>query len=175
MSGRFEPTSSWLEIHIKNKIRNIWIPTYNYYNSSSSVLRCNDRPTSFFPPLPGTGRYTGWKVISSQRQSQKVSLSIPDMFVIDHKENVSLINQKIGCLIKQGLLFFVIYHKPFCYCIAGMQECLMINCRKGCLYDGCLWLITEVRHNSQKTSEVNHKNMYGNSVVYYIVLATLNY
>ena len=37
------------------------------------------------------------KVISSKRQRQKVPLSITDMFVIDHKENVSLINHKIVC------------------------------------------------------------------------------
>ena len=46
--------------------------------------------------------YTVWKVISSNWQCQNVSLSITDMFVIEHKENVSLINHKMF-LIKQWL------------------------------------------------------------------------
>ena len=37
------------------------------------------------------------KFISSNRQCQNVSLSITNMFVLDHKEKVSLINHKIVC------------------------------------------------------------------------------
>ena len=39
--------------------------------------------------------YTVWKVISSDWRCQNVPLSITDVFVIDHKENVSLINHKM--------------------------------------------------------------------------------
>ena len=52
-------------------------------------------------------------------------------------------------VIKPGL-FFVIYHKPLCYCNLEMQECFVINYGKWCLCDGCLWLITEVYDKSQK-------------------------
>ena len=41
--------------------------------------------------------YTVWKVISPDWQCQNVPSSIPDMFVIDHKEKVSLINHKQFC------------------------------------------------------------------------------
>ena len=51
------------------------------------------------------------------------------MLVIDHKEKVSLINHNIICDIKRTL-FFVIYHKPFSYYDAGLQECFVINCGK---------------------------------------------
>ena len=44
----------------------------------------------------------------------------------------------------------MIYHRNFCYCIAGMQGCFAVNCGKGCFYDGCLWSITEVYDKSQK-------------------------
>ena len=40
---------------------------------------------------------TVWKVISSNWRCQNVPLSITDMFGIDHKENVSLTNNKIVC------------------------------------------------------------------------------
>ena len=57
---------------------------------------------------------TVFKAISSDWRCKNVPLSITDMFVIDHNENDSLINHKIF-VIKQGLFFFVIYHKWFCY------------------------------------------------------------
>ena len=41
--------------------------------------------------------YTAWKVIFSGWWCQNVTLSITDMFVIDHKENVSFIKHKIVC------------------------------------------------------------------------------
>ena len=53
---------------------------------------------------------------------------------VDHKGKVSLL-----FVIKQGLFFFVIYHKPY---NVRMQECFEITCGKGCLCDvGSLWLI----------------------------------
>ena len=42
-------------------------------------------------------RSTVWKVVSYDWRCQNVPLSIKDMFVIDHKENVYLINHKIIC------------------------------------------------------------------------------
>ena len=37
----------------------------------------------------------------------------------------------------------MVFHKPFCFCNVGMQECFVIYVWKGCLSDGCLWLITK--------------------------------
>ena len=59
------------------------------------------------------------------------------MFVIDHKEKVSLLITQLF-VIKQGLFFFVSYHKPFCYCNVGIHECFVINCRKGWVCDAGL-------------------------------------
>ena len=54
------------------------------------------------------------KVISSNWHCQKVPPYTTGMFVIDHKEKVSLISHKIvGDLTRT--FFLVIYHKPFCY------------------------------------------------------------
>ena len=53
-------------------------------------------------------------------------------------------------MIKQGLIFSVIYNTPFCYFIVRKKECFVINSGKGCLCDGCLWLIAEVFDKSQK-------------------------
>ena len=46
--------------------------------------------------------YTVWKVNSSNWRCQNFLSTITDMFVIDHRENVSLITHKI-VVIKQGL------------------------------------------------------------------------
>ena len=64
----------------------------------------------------GAARYqpiTVGQVISSEHQCQKIKLSITDMFMIDHKEKSPWLITKLF-VIKQGLFFFVIYHKPFC-------------------------------------------------------------
>ena len=68
--------------------------------------------------------YTVWKVISSNWRCQNVPLSITDMFVIDHKENVTLINNKLF-VIKQGL--FPLWSITNCYysdCWNGIKNSL---------------------------------------------------
>ena len=52
------------------------------------------------------------------------------MFVIDHKENVTLINHKIVCDLTRTF-FFVIYHKRFCYYSDVCQTRSVINCGIG--------------------------------------------
>ena len=76
--------------------------------------------------------YTVWKVISSDGQCQNVPLSITDMFVINHKENVSLFNHKIVC-DSTRTFFSVIYHKRFCYyCDVCRHVQWLIEEKDGC-------------------------------------------
>ena len=42
----------------------------------------------------------------------------------------NLSRSNIFCVINQGVSFFVIYHKPFCYYSARIYECFVINCGK---------------------------------------------
>ena len=60
-------------------------------------------------------------------------------------------------MMNQGLFFFVICEKPFCYCIVEMQECFVINCGKGCYCHDFSWLITEVYDKSQKLNRFTTK------------------
>ena len=66
---------------------------------SDSEIACTDSRLWGWFQCTVVADYTVWKVLSSNWRSQNVPLSItdPDMFVIDHKENVSLINHKIVC------------------------------------------------------------------------------
>ena len=80
-------------------------------------------------------KYAVWKVISSVWRCENVPPLIIDMFVIDHKENVSLINHK-KFVNKQGLFFLVIYHKPLCYYSDGCQNVPWLTEEK----DGC-WVV----------------------------------
>ena len=65
-------------IHEKNYKKILWNYHFEYINQNAvwKVL------------------FAVWKVIPSERQCQKLLLSITDMFVIDHKEKLSLINHK---------------------------------------------------------------------------------
>ena len=61
----------------------------------------------------------------------------------------------------------MIYHKPFCYCNLGRQECFVNNCGKR-------WLYLKVLEKSQKPPKFGtQKRVRKNSVVYHIVHATL--
>ena len=61
----------------------------------------------------------------------------------------------------------MIYHKPFCYCNLGRQECFVNNCGKR-------WLYLKVLEKSQKPPKFGtQESVRKNSVVYHIVHATL--
>ena len=66
-------------------------------------------------------KYTVWKVIFYNLNCQNFPLSINEMFVIDHKENVYLINNKIVCNLTRTS-FFVINHNRFCYYSVACQN-----------------------------------------------------
>ena len=73
------------------------------------------------------------KVLSSERQCQEVPLSITDMFVIySITKKMCLFNKNYFSLWSMTNLSVIV-----------MQECFVINCGKGCLCDGCLWLFTD--------------------------------
>ena len=74
----------------------------------------------------------------------------------DHEEKCPWLITKL-LVVKQELFFILIYYKPFCYCNVGKQDCFVISCRKGCLRDGCLWLIKGSFWQITKTSKVNHE------------------
>ena len=114
--------------------------------------------------------YTVIKVISSEWQCQKVLLSIIDMFVIDHKEKVSLINSKIVCALTRNIFLCNLSQTFFLIVMKECRNVFVINCGKGCLCDGCLGLITEVFDKSKKRPKSITQN---SSVVYHIVRATL--
>ena len=126
-------SSSWLT--------RLWIPCWTWasrHRSSSSAGPCTQQERS--GPV--------WKGISSETAVSK-SYFIYHQHVFDRSQRKRWLITKLF-VIKQGLFFFVIYHKTFCYCYVGMQECFVINCGKGCFCDGCLWLITDVYDKLQK-------------------------
>ena len=77
------------------------------FRSSSSLYNVRTHVHIFqfvkeqIPNIWLCNRHTGWKIISSEQQYQKVLLSsgINDMFVIDNKAKVSLINHKTILLL----------------------------------------------------------------------------
>ena len=71
----------------------------------------------------------------------------------DHEEKCPWLITKL-LVVKQELFFILIYYKPFCYCNVGKQDCFVISCRKGCLRDGCLWLIKGSFWQITKTSKL---------------------
>ena len=63
---------------------------------------------------------------------------------------IYILYSRTSNLIRTIFLCDLLQMEPFCYYNVGMQEFCVISCGKGCLCDGCLWIITEAYNKSQK-------------------------